>query len=63
MLWPFCSLKECLIVVGILLGYLVSYLYIEQVGGWRSMYGLSIIPAVALGAGMVRHNSTFPLHS
>ena len=41
-------------MVGILLGYLVSYLYIEEVGGWRSMYGISILPAVALGIGMVR---------
>lgn len=48
-----CSLKECLIVVGILSGYLASYLLIDQVGGWRSMYGLAIIPAVGLAGGMV----------
>lgn len=49
-----CSLKECLIVVGILSGYLASYLLIDQVGGWRSMYGLAIVPAIALAGGMVR---------
>ena len=51
---PFAySLKECLIVVGILMGYLNSYLLISEVGGWRSMLGLSIIPAIVLGSGMV----------
>ena len=44
-------------MVGILLGYLVSYLYIEEVGGWRSMYGVSILPAAALGLGMVSDGS------
>ena len=49
-----CSLKECLIVVGILLGYLVSYLFIDTTGGWRYMFGLAAIPTLALGLGMVR---------
>lgn len=40
-------------MVGILLGYLISYLLIEEVGGWRSMYGVSILPAAILGIGMV----------
>jgi len=48
-----CSLKECLIVVGILLGYLLSYLFIQDVGGWRNMYGAAILPALGLFAGMV----------
>ena len=48
-----CSLKECLIVVGILSGYLASYLFIDNVGGWRTMYGLSFIPSIALLLGMV----------
>lgn len=48
-----CSLKECLIVVGILSGYLASYLLIDDVGGWRTMYGLSVVPALALLFGMV----------
>ena len=47
------SLKECLIVVGILSGYLASYLLIDTVGGWRTMYGLSFFPAVGLLLGMV----------
>ncbi|KAK9819163.1 hypothetical protein WJX81_007550 [Elliptochloris bilobata] len=46
------SLKECFVVVGILLGYLASYKYAEQVGGWRAMYGLALPPALALLAGM-----------
>ncbi len=48
-----CSLKEGFIVVGILLGYLASSQFIDSVGGWRYMYGLSLLPAVLLGAGMV----------
>lgn len=49
----FRSLKEGLIVVGILLGYLASSQFIDSVGGWRYMYGLSLLPAILLGAGMV----------
>ena len=43
---PLCSLKEVLIVVGILLGYLASYEFVDTVGGWRIMYGASAVPAV-----------------
>lgn len=39
--------------MGILSGYLISYLFIDDVGGWRSMYGLSVWPAIALLLGMV----------
>ena len=46
-------------MVGILLGYLLSYLFIEEVGGWRSMYGAAILPALALFAGMVCPVSVF----
>lgn len=45
-------------MVGILSGYLASYLLIEEVGGWRWMYGVSVFPAVALGAGVVSHLSS-----
>ena len=33
------SLKEALIVGGILAGYAIGYVAVEQVGGWRTMYG------------------------
>ncbi|KAK9818055.1 hypothetical protein WJX72_006373 [[Myrmecia] bisecta] len=46
------SLKELLIVAGILSGYLTSYLFVDDVGGWRNMYGLSLLPAIALSIGM-----------
>lgn len=46
------SLKECFIVVGILLGYLVGSLEIETVGGWRIMYGLGAPIALIMGLGM-----------
>ncbi|KAI3424105.1 hypothetical protein D9Q98_009466 [Chlorella vulgaris] len=46
------SLKEAFIVGGILAGYAASYVYIEQLGGWRWMYGLAALPAVVLAAGM-----------
>jgi len=48
-----CSLKEAFIVTGILLGYLASYLFIDDVGGWRLMYGLAAGPALVVLAGMV----------
>ena len=40
-------------MVGILMGYLTSYLLISEVGGWRSMFGVSVFPAIVLGSGMV----------
>lgn len=52
-----CSLKEAFVVIGILLGYLTSYLFIDDVGGWRAMYGLAAGPALILLAGMVRDTS------
>jgi MFS family permease len=55
-LWRLRSLKEMFIVGGILLGYLTSYLFVDNVGGWRLMYGLAAGPAVILLAGMVRHD-------
>ena len=41
-------------MVGILLGYLASYEFVDTVGGWRIMYGASAAPALLLLAGMVR---------
>ena len=46
------SLKEAVVVIGILLGYLGGALWIEDVGGWRAMFGAAAFPAVVLGAGM-----------
>ena len=46
------SMKEGFIVGGILLGYLVSYLVIDSVGGWRSIYGVGVPLSVLLMAGM-----------
>ena len=40
-------------MVGILLGYLASYLFIDTTGGWRYMFGLAALPTAALGLGMV----------
>jgi MFS family permease len=45
------SLKEAFIVGGILAGYAASYVYVEQLGGWRWMYGLAAAPAALLAAG------------
>eukprot|EP00887_Chlorella_sp_A99_P006942 scaffold2.g6942.t1 len=46
------SLKEAFIVGGILAGYATSYAFVDTVGGWRAMYGLAVVPALVLGAGM-----------
>ncbi|KAH9316493.1 hypothetical protein KI387_025120, partial [Taxus chinensis] len=46
------SLKEFFIVLGMLLGYLVSSLAVDVVGGWRYMYGASTPLAVMMGFGM-----------
>jgi hypothetical protein len=35
--------------------YAASYVYIEQLGGWRWMYGLAALPAVVLAAGATMH--------
>ena len=46
------SLKEVLIVVGILLGYLFSFLFVSTIEGWRLIYGVALPVAAALAAGM-----------
>ena len=46
------SLNELGITVGILLAYLVNYTFADVDGGWRIMFGLSSVVAVAQGAVM-----------
>ncbi|EPS59382.1 hypothetical protein M569_15426, partial [Genlisea aurea] len=46
------SLKELFIVLGILLGYFVSSIEINVLGGWRYMYGFSAPIALLMGLGM-----------
>lgn len=46
------SLKEFFIVLGMLLGYLVSSLAVDAIGGWRYMYGASIPLALIMTIGM-----------
>ncbi|KAG6557584.1 hypothetical protein Mapa_000860 [Marchantia paleacea] len=46
------SLKEALIVLGILLGYLVGSLEISTVGGWRVMFGAAVPMAALMGLGV-----------
>uniref|UniRef100_A0A7I3YWM5 Major facilitator superfamily (MFS) profile domain-containing protein n=1 Tax=Physcomitrium patens TaxID=3218 RepID=A0A7I3YWM5_PHYPA len=46
------SLKEALIVVGTLLGYLIGWWEIDSVGGWRFMFGFSALIAAVMGLGM-----------
>ncbi|CAL4945181.1 unnamed protein product [Urochloa decumbens] len=46
------SLKELFIVLGILIGYLVGSLEIDNVGGWRYMFGFGAPIAVIMAIGM-----------
>ncbi|GBF98053.1 D-xylose-proton symporter-like chloroplastic [Raphidocelis subcapitata] len=46
------SLKEAIIVGGILAGYFVSYVFAEEVGGWRSIYACAAPLALLLFAGV-----------
>jgi sugar porter (SP) family MFS transporter len=50
------SLKECLIVGGILLGYLGSYIINGEEGGWRTLLSSSLAFSAILAVGM----STLP---
>lgn len=45
------SLKEAMIVLGMLLGYFIGWLYQSSEGGWRSVYGLSTTLAIVMGVG------------
>ncbi|XP_021374805.1 solute carrier family 2, facilitated glucose transporter member 12-like isoform X2 [Mizuhopecten yessoensis] len=47
------SLNELGITLGLLLAYLVNYFFIQVDNGWRYMFGLSAIPAVIQGVGMM----------
>ncbi|CAO2840739.1 unnamed protein product [Amaranthus hypochondriacus] len=47
------SLKELLVVLGILLGYFVGSFKINVVGGWRYMFGMSVPLASVMGLGML----------
>jgi sugar porter (SP) family MFS transporter len=47
--------NQLMITVGILVAYLVGYAF-SGVGGWRWMFGLAVVPAAMLAAGM----STLP---
>lgn len=47
-------LNQLALTVGILLAYLVDYLFANVPGGWRWMLGLAFIPALALGFGMAK---------
>jgi len=49
----FISLKEALIVFGILLGYFVSFLLVDDVGGWRWNYGVALPVILVFGTGML----------
>lgn len=46
------STKEAFIVGGILLGYLVSYLEVSSLGGWRYIYGAAMPLGLVLMLGM-----------
>jgi len=46
------SLKEGFIVIGILLGYVIGFVYDETIGGWRNVYSASIIFGAIMFAGM-----------
>ncbi|XP_064626361.1 solute carrier family 2, facilitated glucose transporter member 12-like isoform X2 [Lineus longissimus] len=46
------SLNELGITVGLLLAYLVNFLFITMENGWRYMFGISMLPAVVQGVGM-----------
>lgn len=47
-------LNQLALTLGILLAYLVDYLFTTVPGGWRWMLGLAVIPALVLGLGMLK---------
>ena len=47
------SLKEAVIVVGILCGYLIGFLLSETKGGWAYVFGIAIFPAIGMFIGSV----------
>ena len=46
------SMKEAMIVVGMLLGYSLGWFLEDSAGGWRWTYGVAAVPAVGMLAGM-----------
>lgn len=46
------SLNQVAVTVGILGSYLVDYAFAHE-GGWRWMFGVGVVPALALGIGIV----------
>ena len=46
--------NQLALTLGILLSYLVDYLFTSVPNGWRWMLGLAIVPALALGLGMAK---------
>jgi MFS family permease len=46
------SLKEGMIVVGMLLGYTVGYVFQHQKGGWRNTYSVSVILGICMFVGV-----------
>lgn len=47
------SLNELGITVGILIAFLVNYIFTDVADGWRYMFGLSTVPAVIQGFAMI----------
>ncbi|XP_014662710.1 PREDICTED: solute carrier family 2, facilitated glucose transporter member 12-like isoform X2 [Priapulus caudatus] len=47
------SLNELGITIGLLVAYLVNYLFMSVDNGWRYMFGLSALPAICQGVGML----------
>ena len=47
------SLFQLAIAVGILVAYLIDYLFAHS-GNWRWMLGLAVVPGTVLGVGMIR---------
>lgn len=46
------SMKEAMIVVGMLLGYTIGWILDDTVGGWRTTYGVASVFAVLMFVGM-----------
>lgn len=47
------SLKEAVIVSGILFGYLLGYVFADQVGAWRTLWGTTTPIGAVFGIGML----------
>ena len=47
------SLNELGITVGILIAFLVNYIFTDVVNGWRYMFSLSAVAAIVQGVAMI----------